>query len=150
LETEDYEEIMRLNATSQMIVSREVYLHLVAAGGGRIVNIGSFYGKLGVAGNVAYCSSKAAVAAMTRCLAVEWAGDGITVVNVAPGYIATGMTEETRADEKGRQWLETSIPLARAGRPQEVASLVGALMSEDLAFLTGETIHIDGAHGLKL
>jgi NAD(P)-dependent dehydrogenase (short-subunit alcohol dehydrogenase family) len=87
---------------------------------------------------------------MTRCLAVEWAGDGITVVNVAPGYIATQMNEETRATEKGRQWLARNIPMARVGRPEEVASLVGALIGEDMAFLTGETIHIDGAHGLRL
>ena len=149
LETDRYEHVMRVNATSQLIVSREVYPHLVRAGGGRIVNMGSFFDKLGVAGNVAYCSSKAAVAAMTRCLAVEWAADGIIVVNVAPGYIETDMNEDMRTDDRARKWLERRIPLSRTGRPEEVATLVGALMSEDMTFLTGETIYIDGGQSLN-
>jgi NAD(P)-dependent dehydrogenase (short-subunit alcohol dehydrogenase family) len=149
LETARYEHVMRINATSQLIVSREVYPYLVNAGGGRIVNMGSFFDKLGVAGNVAYCSSKAAVAAMTRCLAVEWAADGIMVVNVAPGYIETDMNEDMRADDRARTWLERRIPMARTGKPEEVAALIGALMSDEMTFLTGETIYIDGAQGLN-
>ncbi len=95
------------------------------------------------------CSSKAAVAAMTRCLAVEWAADGIMVVNVAPGYIETDMNEDMRADERARKWLERRIPMGRAGKPEEVAALIGALMSDEMTFLTGETIYIDGAQSLN-
>ncbi len=68
-----------------MAAAREVYPHLKANGGSTIVNIGSFFDKLGVAGNLACCASKAAVGAMACCLAVEWAGVGIQVLNVAPG-----------------------------------------------------------------
>lgn len=87
LSIESFDRTMALNATAVMVASREVYPHLKSAGGGLIVNIGSFFDKLGVHGNLAYCASKAAVAAMTRCMAVEWARDGIRAVNVAPGYI---------------------------------------------------------------
>jgi NAD(P)-dependent dehydrogenase (short-subunit alcohol dehydrogenase family) len=72
LKTEDFESLMRLNATSVFVASRLTYPHLVKSGGGMIVNIGSFFDKLGVSENLAYSASKAAVAAITRCLAVEW------------------------------------------------------------------------------
>jgi NAD(P)-dependent dehydrogenase (short-subunit alcohol dehydrogenase family) len=77
LSAADFERIMRINATSVLVASREVYPHLKRAGGGLIVNIGSYYDKLGVHRTVAYCASKAAVGAITRCLAVEWARDNI-------------------------------------------------------------------------
>ncbi len=150
LATERYEMVMRLNATALMVACREAYPHLVRSGGGKIVNMGSFFDRLGVPGNLAYCASKAAVAAITRCLAVEWAAEGITVVCVAPGYIETGMNREVRGDGKGRAWLEKRIPMGRAGTPEEVATLVGSLIAEDMPFLTGETIYLDGGQGIKL
>jgi NAD(P)-dependent dehydrogenase (short-subunit alcohol dehydrogenase family) len=149
LSSADFEDLMRTNATSVMMVSREAYPYLKAAGGGRIVNIGSFFDKLGVPDNLAYCASKAAVAAMTRCMAVEWADDGISVVNVAPGYIETDLNKEFLARPKVRQWLERRVPLHRAGTVDEVARLVGAIFSEKIAFLTGETIYVDGGQGMK-
>ena len=82
---------MATNATSVLLGCQAAYPHLVAHGGGLIVNIGSFFDKLGVKRNLAYCASKAAVGAMTRCLAVEWAGKGIRVLDVAPGYIRTDL-----------------------------------------------------------
>ena len=85
LPTAEYERVMSLNATALMVASREIHPYLKANGGGTIVNLGSFFDKLGVARNLAYCASKAAVGAMSRCLAVEWAGDNITVLNIAPG-----------------------------------------------------------------
>ena len=75
LEAREIEETMRLNAIMPFVACRETFPHLKASGSGLIVNIGSFFDKLGVPGNVAYCASKAAVGAMTRCLAAEWAPD---------------------------------------------------------------------------
>ncbi len=148
LDTTDYEAVMRLNATAIMIASREVYPHLKAKGG-TIVNLGSFFDKLGVPDNLAYCASKAAVAAMTRCMAVEWAADDITVMNVAPGYIETDLNRDFLAKEKVRKWLAGRVPLGRPGRPEEVARLVAAIFAEKIAFMTGETIYIDGAQGMN-
>jgi NAD(P)-dependent dehydrogenase (short-subunit alcohol dehydrogenase family) len=150
LATDDFEDIMRTNATSVMMVSREAYPHLKAAGGGRIVNIGSFFDKIGVSRNLAYCASKAAVGAITRCLAAEWARDGITVMNVAPGYIETDLNRDTLQNEKFLHWLKGRSPAARPGTPQEVARLVASLYGEDNAFLTGETIYIDGGQSMAL
>ena len=144
----DYEQVMRVNASSTMLASREIYPHLKARGGGTIVNIGSFFDKVGVRHQLAYSASKAAIAAMPRVLAVEWARDGICVVNVAPGYIRTELSEFWQ-NPKSLAWIEERVPLRRPGTSQEVARFVASLLGERNAFLTGETIYIDGAHGIN-
>jgi NAD(P)-dependent dehydrogenase (short-subunit alcohol dehydrogenase family) len=144
----EFERLMRNNATSVLVASREVYPHLKRAGGGLIVNIGSFFDKLGVSRSVAYCASKAAVGAITRCLAVEWAGDNVRLVDVAPGYIATDLNAKYREKESVLRWIDRRIPLKRPGRPEEVARLVGTLFTAEIGFLTGETIYIDGGQGM--
>jgi NAD(P)-dependent dehydrogenase (short-subunit alcohol dehydrogenase family) len=98
LASAEFEAVMATNATAVFAASREAHPLLVASGGGVIVNIGSFFDKMGVKRNLAYCASKAAVGAITRCLAVEWAGDNIQVVNVAPGYVETDLNRETMAE----------------------------------------------------
>lgn len=142
-----YNEVMATNATAVFTACREAYPHLVKAGGGIIVNIGSFFDKVGVKRNVAYCASKAAVGAITRCLAVEWAPKNIRVIDVAPGYIETDLN---RAAFQGplREFLAKRIPGGKHGAPQDIAKLVAAIFDEDLPFLTGETIYIDGGQGM--
>lgn len=149
LAVDEYEKVMRLNATAVMVACREAHAHLARADRAMIVNIGSFFDKLGVAGNLAYCASKAAVGAITRCLAVEWAADGITVMNVAPGYIETDLNKEFLAKPSVRAWLAKRVPLKRAGTTDEVAHLVAALFGEGIPYLTGETIYIDGGQGMN-
>ncbi len=145
----DFDRLMRNNATSVVIASREVYPHLKARGGGLIVNIGCFFGKLGAPRSLAYCASKAAVAAITRCLAVEWATDKVRVLNVAPGFIATDLNKEYLKSDGFRRWLEKSIPVGRAGEPEEIARFVASLFATEVGFLTGETIYLDGAQSVR-
>jgi len=150
LPTREFEAVMRLNVTAVMICSREVYPYLRERGGGRIVNMGSFFDRMGVPHNLAYCASKAAVAALTRCLAVEWARDRINVVNVAPGYVATELNEAYLGRESVRRWMAERVPWeGRPGTPEEVGRLVASLFVEDVPYLTGETIYMDGAHGVN-
>lgn len=144
----EYERVMSVNATSTMLVSREAYPHLKKAGGGMILNLGSFFDKVGVAGQLAYSASKAAMGAMTRVLAVEWAKDGIAVLNVAPGYVETELSDFWQRPGSAK-WIRQRVPVGRGGTREEVARLVGALFGEDLAYLTGETIYMDGAHSLN-
>jgi NAD(P)-dependent dehydrogenase (short-subunit alcohol dehydrogenase family) len=148
LETADYEKVMALNATAVLAAAREAY-PLLRQQGGVIINIGSFFDKLGVPDNFAYCASKAAVAAMTRCMAVEWAPDGIRVLNVAPGYIETDLNRDFLAKPKIREWMGKRIPTGGAGQPGDVARLVAMLCLEPIGFLTGETIYLDGAQGMN-
>lgn len=149
LSTETYEQVMRVNATSMLLFSREAYPYLKQAGGGMIVNMGSFFDKMGVPQNLAYCASKAVAGAITRCLAVEWAADGITVLNVAPGYIETDLNREFLAKEKVKQWISQRIPTGQVGQPQDVARLVGCLFDEEMPFFTGETLYLDGGQGMN-
>ncbi len=149
LTVEAFERTMRVNTVAAVVACREAYPHLKANGGGLIVNMGSFFDKLGVAGNVAYCASKAAVGAMTRCLAVEWAGDGIRVLNVAPGYIETDLNRDFLAKPRVKDWLGTRVPLKRPGQADEIAELISTMFERPVGFLTGETIYVDGGQGMN-
>lgn len=148
LTTAVYENVMATNATAVFTTSREAYPHFLRAGGGIIVNIGSFYDKIGVKRNLAYCASKAAVGAMTRCLAVEWAAKGIRVVDIAPGYIETDLNREALTQGPLREFLAKRIPGGKSGSTADVARLVAAIFSENIPFLTGETIYLDGGQGI--
>ena len=146
--SEDFAHVLAVNVTAVFALSRDAYPHLLAAGGGTIVNLGSFFDKLGVRYSAAYCASKAGVAALTRCLAVEWAKKGIRVLNVAPGYIATDLNRSHRERDAFNAFLAQRIPTGGPAEAEEVARLIGALFDEELPFLTGETIYLDGAQGI--
>jgi NAD(P)-dependent dehydrogenase (short-subunit alcohol dehydrogenase family) len=148
LPTATYEKVMMTNATAVYMACREAYPHLVRSGGGAIVNIGSFFDKIGVKRNVAYCASKAAVGAITRCLAVEWASRGIRVLDVAPGYIVTDLNRDAMTSGPLADYLKKRIPSGATGKTSDVARLVAAIFSEDIPFLSGETLYIDGAQGI--
>jgi len=143
-----FDQVMVTNATSVLLGCQAVYPHLAARKGGLIVNLGSFFDKMGVKRNLAYCASKAAVGAMTRCLAVEWAGKGIRVLDVAPGYIHTDLNHEAITQGPLRAYLDKRIPGREPGTADDVARLVAALFTSDIPFLTGDTLYIDGAQGI--
>ena len=86
---------------------------------------------------------------MTRCMAVEWAQDGIGVIDVAPGYIETDLNADYLGREKIQKWLAGRVPTGGPGKPEDVARLVAALICEEIPFLTGETIYIDGGQGMN-
>jgi NAD(P)-dependent dehydrogenase (short-subunit alcohol dehydrogenase family) len=148
LATPVYEQVMATNATAVFAACREAYPHLVKSGGGIIVNMGSMFDKMGVKRNLAYCASKAAVGAITRCLAVEWAGKGIRVIDVAPGYIVTDLNRDAMTSGPLADHLKKRIPAGATGTTADVAKLVAAIMSEDMPFLSGETVYIDGAQSI--
>jgi NAD(P)-dependent dehydrogenase (short-subunit alcohol dehydrogenase family) len=138
-----------VNCTSALVLAQAARLHL-AASGGTIVGIGSFFDKLGAQRSLAYSASKAALASINRTLAVEWGRDGISVFTVAPGYVLTDLNADWLADPEVRAKVERRIPAGRIGTAEEVGRLVAALMSEDLGFLTGETIYLDGGQGVRV
>jgi 3-oxoacyl-[acyl-carrier protein] reductase len=109
---------------------------------GRIINITSISGVSGLAGQVNYSSAKAALIGATKALSKELAGRKITVNAVAPGFIATDMTAELDEAE-----LKKNIPMGRFGKPEEVAALVSFLVSDQAAYITGQTINIAGGLG---
>jgi len=148
LPADDLRAVLETNVVGLFAACQAAYPLLKARGGGLIVNMGSFFDRLGVTRNLAYTASKAAVGGITRCLAVEWAPDGIAVLNVAPGYIETNLNRAFLARPAVRDYLLPRIPVGRPGRPDEVARLVAALYCEELGFLTGETLYLDGGQGI--
>lgn len=147
LSTDDYQLVMDTNARGCFELCRAAYPHFKDNGSGTIVNIGSFYDKLGVPGGLAYCASKAAIGAITRCLAVEWARDRIKVIDVAPGFIETDLN--ANLPDKARDSIKARIPGGEFGAAEDVGRLVQALLCNEIPFLTGETIYIDGGQGIK-
>ncbi|WP_050421421.1 SDR family NAD(P)-dependent oxidoreductase [Bradyrhizobium tropiciagri] len=147
---EDFEWVMRMNTTAVLAACQAAYPLMLANKRGLIVNIGSFFERLGVGGSVAYCASKAAVAAVSRCLAAEWSRKGISVLNVAPGYVETDINRDFLRDEAASAAVRTRSFIRRAGNASEVARLIAALYVEDIPFLTGETIVVDGGYGIGI
>lgn len=145
--TDDFNAVMTTNATSVFVASREAYPHL-AKTRGMILNMGSFFDRMGVKRNLAYCASKAAVGAISRCLAVEWAPAGIRVVNIAPGYILTDLNREALSDGPLSAFLQKRIPTGGPSGTDAVAKLAAMLLEENIPFLTGETIYLDGGQGI--
>ena len=147
LAIEEWNQQLELNATSVLIGCQQAYPHL-SKSGGLIVNIGSFFEKLGVKRNLAYCASKAAVGAISRVLAVEWAKDGIQVITVAPGYIITDLNAESLSEGPLREYLARRIPGGQPGHADEVGRFVAGLFAFRTPFLSGETVYLDGAQGI--
>jgi len=144
LERADFERVMEINVTAVMLGCREVFPHFEKQGGGMIFNMGSSFGWIGAPYNLAYCTSKAALGGMTRGLAAEWARNKIKTLNIVPGYIETDLNKEFLESEKVKKLLSERIPTGGPGKAEDVAKLVAALISEDIPFLTGSTIYLDG------
>jgi NAD(P)-dependent dehydrogenase (short-subunit alcohol dehydrogenase family) len=125
-------------------LARSVAPGMIARGRGKIINIGSMYGRIGVPRYAAYCASKGAVEALTRSLAAEWARHGIQVNCLAPGYINTDIPREAMADEHRRALLLSRVPARRIGEPEEVGPLAVYLASSASDFMTGQTVRLDG------
>lgn len=149
LPLDQWQLMMDMNATSVLTACQAAYPYLLENQGGMIVNIGSFFEKLGVKRNVAYCASKAAVGAITRCLAAEWGSKGIRVMNVAPGYIETDLNADAMGEDSPlRQYLAKRIPGGVPGKSKDVGALVASMFGPAGAFLSGETIYIDGGQSI--
>jgi len=141
---DEWDDVLATNLTSTFTLARAVAPGMMEQRRGKIINIGSMYGKIGVPRYAAYCASKAAVEALTRSLAVEWARHGIQVNCLAPGYVNTDIPREAMADEKLRTLFLSRVPARRIGEPEEVATLAVYLASAASDFMTGQTVYLDG------
>jgi NAD(P)-dependent dehydrogenase (short-subunit alcohol dehydrogenase family) len=145
----DFELVLATNVTGTFLACREVYPHMIAQGGGLIINMGSFFDRLGAKRNLAYNCSKAALGALTRTLAVEWARDKIRVLNVAPGFVKTDLNADYMAQDSFQAFMRRRIPTGEASSVEEVSRLIAMLVAEDLPSLTGETIVLDGGQSIN-
>lgn len=142
MKEEEFDEVIETNLKGVFNGIKAVTRPMMKQRCGRIINISSVVGALGNAGQANYVAAKAGVIGLTKSAARELASRSITVNAVAPGFIATDMTDKLPADM--REKLEKDIPLGRIGRPEEIASAVLYLASDAASYMTGQTIHVDG------
>jgi 3-oxoacyl-[acyl-carrier protein] reductase len=139
---DEWDAVIDTNLKAVFRMSRGVMRGMMKARFGRVVNITSVVGYSGNPGQANYCAAKAGVAGLSRSLARELGSRNITVNCVAPGFIATDMTHALTEDQKAA--MLASIPLGRAGTPEDVAGAVAFLVSPAAAYVTGTTIHVNG------
>lgn len=142
MKDDEWNEIINTNLTSIFRMSKAVIRGMMKAKTGRIINIGSVVGATGNAGQANYAAAKAGMVGFSKSLAKEVGSRNITVNTVAPGFIDTDMTRELPDEHKNA--LLSSIALGRLGQAQEVAHAVAFLASEGAAYITGETLHVNG------
>jgi len=142
MKDDEWQDIINTNLTSVFKVSKAAIRPMMKKRNGRIINIGSVVGSMGNAGQVNYATAKAGLLGFTKSLAREIASRGITVNTVAPGFIDTDMTK-TLTDEQ-KEGVFSQVPANRLGKPEEIASTVAFLASDAAAYITGETIHVNG------
>ncbi|MYM27506.1 3-oxoacyl-ACP reductase FabG [Duganella sp. CY15W] len=142
MKDEEWDNVIATNLSSVGRLSRAVLRGMMKAKTGRIINITSVVASSGNPGQINYAAAKAGVEGMTRALAREIGSRNITVNSVAPGFIDTDMTKALGEDQHAA--LLTQIPLARLGKPEDIAAAVAFLASPQAAYITGTTLHVNG------
>ncbi|MAF18974.1 MAG: 3-oxoacyl-ACP reductase [Oceanospirillaceae bacterium] len=142
MKEDEWDAVIDTNLNSIFRLTKGCLRGMTKAKWGRVVNISSVVGSMGNMGQTNYAATKAAVEGFSRSMAREVASRNITVNSIAPGFIATDMTNALGEDQK--DMLRTQIPLQRLGAPEDIAALVGFLVSDAGSYITGETIHVNG------
>lgn len=140
---EQWDAVLNVDLKSIFIVTQELYKYMEANNYGRIINISSVIGLSGNFGQSNYSAAKAGVIGLTKTLAIEFGKKGITVNAVAPGFINTDMTKVM--PEQAKDKMIASIPVGRAGEPNDIASAVAFLASDETGFISGVTLSVNGA-----
>lgn len=142
MKDEDFQQVIDINLTSTFKLNRAVLKPFMKQRSGRIINISSVVAVMGNPGQANYCASKAGMIGMSKSLAAEVSSRGITVNCVAPGFIKTAMTDKLNEEQQKR--ITDNIPAQRFGTPEDVAAGVVFLASDAAAYITGQTLHING------
>lgn len=142
---EKFDQVIATNLTSVFNVSQPVARYMIARGRGKIINIASLLAELSRPSIAPYAATKAAVANLTRGMAVDWARHGLNVNAIAPGYFATEMNDALLKDDKFNSWIESRTPMGRWGQPEELGGAAVFLASEASRFVNGHILYVDGA-----
>ena len=142
MSNDDWDDVMRVNLTSVFRLTKEIAYPMMRRKGGRIINITSIVGVTGNPGQANYCASKAGMIGFTKSLAQEIATRGVTVNCIAPGFIASAMTD--KLNEKQKEAIMSAIPMKKMGVGEDIAAAAVYLASEQGGYVTGQTIHVNG------
>ena len=143
---DDWRAIVDVNLTGVFNGCRAVAPHLIGRHSGKVINLASVLGAVGLPGYALYAATKGGVIALTRTLGVEWARHNVQVNAIAPGWFVTDMNEAAFADPRINDRLTRDIPMRRTGRLEEIGPLAVFLASSASDFMTGQTIFLDGGH----
>ncbi|MDC1497412.1 3-oxoacyl-ACP reductase FabG [Pelagibacteraceae bacterium] len=139
---EEWQKVININLTSTFLMSKFAIKKMLKNKSGKIVNITSVVGHTGNLGQANYTASKAAIVAMSKSLAIEYAKKNININCISPGFIKTAMTD--KIDEKFKEVIISKIPSARLGEPDDIANATLFLISDQSDYINGETIHVNG------
>lgn len=143
-----WQRTLDVNLTGSFLVAQAVAKRMIAAGGGRIVNLASQAGSVAIEGHVAYCASKFAVIGMTKTMAIEWGRHGITVNSISPTVVLTELGRKAWAGPKGEA-MKAQIPTGRFAEPEEIAAAAIFLASDGAAMINGADLLVDGGFTAK-
>jgi 3-oxoacyl-[acyl-carrier protein] reductase len=142
MKDEDWQTVLDVDLSAPFRLARAALKGMLRRRAGRIIGIGSIVGATGNPGQANYAAAKAGLVGMTKALAQEVGSRGVTVNMVAPGFIETPMTDALNETQKAK--LADAIPLGRLGQPSDIAAAVLYLASEEAAWVTGATLHVNG------
>jgi 3-oxoacyl-[acyl-carrier protein] reductase len=142
LRDEDWDQVIAVNLSATFRLARAAVRGMMRRRFGRVIAITSVVGTTGNPGQANYIAAKAGITGMVKAMAQEYAKRGVTANCVAPGFIVTPMTD--KLNDKQREVIVAKIPASRAGSPEEVAAAVVFLASEEAAYVTGQTLHVNG------
>ena len=140
----DWQDVMQVNLTAAFVLCRECGRRMVAAGKGKIINVGSLASEIGIPFAASYVASKSGLLGLTRALAVEWAGKGVNVNAIGPGYFETELTRPLINDAVRGPKIDSKIPMGRWGKPDELKGAVVFLASRASDYITGQILYVDG------
>ena len=138
----DFDAVINVNLKGTYNMMKATYKHFMKQRSGRIISLASVVGIMGNAGQANYSASKAGIIGLTKSVAKELGGRNVTVNAIAPGYIATDMTDQL--SDKAKDMISSGIPMKRAGSPEDVANAICFLASDDASYITGEVLRVDG------
>lgn len=149
LEVEEFDLVLDTNLKGPWLVCRALAESMKRNGWGRVINLSSMLGEIGLADRTPYCASKGGITLLTRTLALEWARFGINVNAIAPGPFGTEINRPLMDDPALRAAMEAKVPLGRWGEPEELGPVAVFLASEASSFITGATIFVDGGYTVQ-
>jgi NAD(P)-dependent dehydrogenase (short-subunit alcohol dehydrogenase family) len=149
MDSGEFDEVMKTNLYGTFYCTRAQAKAMIESGGGSIVNISSLAGSRTHPWLSGYCASKAGVSMLSKCAADELGQHGVRVNVVEPGGVETPLAEMLFATEGGRHEYLSNMPISRLGQPEDVASMIGFLLSDEASWITGEVMSVDGGHHLR-
>jgi len=144
LSEEEWDLVLDTNLKGYFLVAQAVGAHMVSRGRGKVINVSSIFGAVGMHNQLAYAASKGGVVQLTKVMAIEWAKHGVSVNAVAPTYFETPLVAALRDDPERFRFINERTPMGRWGQPEELEGTVVWLASRASDFVTGQTVYVDG------